>query len=265
MVDAQVTSHRGADETRGAQIYETIGVGYAGVRRPDGRIAAQLARALGTVDGLLLNVGAGTGSYEPESTQVVAVEPAEEMIDQRQDGPAMVVRAVAGALPFADRSFEAAMAVLTVHHWPDPIVALREVRRVVRGPVVVLTFDRGVHARQWLVTEYLPEMAALDVELPDANVIARALGGGTVEVVPVPFDCTDGFCHAWWRRPSAYLRPDVRAGISGIARLPHDTVDAAMARLASDLADGSWAGRHRGLMARDEIDGGYRLVISPGR
>lgn len=254
-----------SERTRESPIYESIGVGYSGVRRPDHRIEAQIHQALGSVDGLLLNVGAGAGSYEPTIDSVVAVEPAEKMIAQRPVGPTPVVRAVAGALPFAGGTFGSAMAILTVHHWPNPLEALHEVRRVVRGPVVVLTFDYGVHAHQWLVTEYLPEIATLDVEMPDPHSIAGALGGGEVEVVPVPFDCVDGFCHAWWRRPAAYLRPEVRAGISAIARLPRGTVDAAMERLATDLADGTWTERHRDLAGRPEIDGGYRLIVSPAR
>ena len=131
------------------------------------------------------------------------------------------------------------------------------------GPVVVFTFDYEVHGSQWLVAEYLPEMLQFDADVPSPAAIADALGGGEVSVVPVPADCRDGFCHAWWRRPDAYLHPEVRAGISGIARLPTDVVDEAMARLASDLASGRWQHTHADLLARAEIDAGYRLVVAP--
>jgi SAM-dependent methyltransferase len=246
-----------------APLYDAIGVGYADLRRPDPRIAAQLHQHLGGAE-RVLNIGAGTGSYEPTDGRLVAVEPSPEMLRQRRSGSAPAVRAVAGSLPFADGTFDAAMAVLTVHHWPDPAAGLAEVRRVTTGPVVVLTFDHGVHAAQWLVTGYFPSMLALDHHVPTAAAMADTLGGGGVEVVPVPHDCTDGFCHAWWRRPEAYLDPRVRAAISGIARLDPDDVDAGVAALRRDLADGTWAHRHADLLTRDEIDAGYRLVISPG-
>jgi hypothetical protein len=136
---------------------------------------------------------------------------------------------------------------------------------VTRGPVVVVTFDKGVHDCQWLTDEYLPEVADLDPQHPSSDRIAQALGGGSVEVLSVPHDCTDGFLHAWWRRPRAYLDPAVRAGISGIARLPARVVVRAMARLAADLASGAWKDAHADLLARDEVDAGYRIVVSPGR
>ncbi len=245
-------------------LYDAIGVGYSDLRRPDPRIARRLHAALGSAR-RVLNVGAGAGSYEPTDREVVAVEPSPEMIRQRPQGAAPVARAVAGALPFADGTFDGALALLTVHHWPDPAAGLAELRRVTRGPIVVLTFDHEVHARQWLVTDYFPAMLDLDREVPAPDEIADALGGGRVEVLAVPHDCSDGFCHAWWRRPEAYLDPRVRAAISGIARLPAADVDAGVAALHADLDDGTWRRRHRDLLAQDEIDAGYRLVIHPGR
>jgi SAM-dependent methyltransferase len=247
-----------------APLYDAIGIGYSDLRRPDPRLAARLHGGLGDAQ-RVLNVGAGTGSYEPTDRQLVAVEPSPEMIRQRSPRAAPVVRGVAGTLPFADDTFDAALALLTVHHWPDPAAGLAEVRRVTSGPVVVFTFDHTTHARQWLVTDYLPRMLDLDTDVPTPDQIAGALGGGRVEPLLVPHDCTDGFCHAWWRRPEAYLDPRVRAAISGIARLPAAEVDAAMVALRRDLADGSWHRRHADLLDRDEIDAGYRLVVSPGR
>jgi SAM-dependent methyltransferase len=242
-------------------LYDSIGCGYVGVRRADPRIERRLHRPLGDAS-RVLNVGAGAGSYEPTDRLVVAVEPSHAMIAQRPQGSAGVVRGVADRLPVSDGAFEAAMALLTVHHWPDPIAGLRELRRVTTGPIVVFTFDKEVHERQWLVTEYLPTMTDLDVHLPSPATIADVLGGGVIEVLPVPHDCIDGFCHAWWRRPEAYLDPRVRAGISGIARLPSDVVDRAMAQLEDDLASGAWHRAHEDLLGREEIDAGYRIVVS---
>ena len=212
----------------------------------------------------VINVGAGAGSYEPGDRQVVAVEPSHEMIRQRSAGCPPAIRAVASHLPFEDGTFGAAMALLTVHHWPDPQAGLRELRRVTDGPIIVFTFDVEVHGAQWVVTDYLPAMRDLDRDLPSPHAIAEMLGGGRVDVVPIPADCTDGFCHAWWQRPDAYLDPAVRASISGIARLPRVLVDEAMERLRVDLSSGAWYRRHRDLLTRTEIDAGYRLVVAPG-
>jgi SAM-dependent methyltransferase len=245
-------------------IYDSIGVGYARVRQPDPRIAAQIHAGLGSAE-RVLNVGAGAGSYEPVDRYVVAVEPSQRMIEQRPpEASRIVVRAFAGELPFDDGAFDAAMALLTVHHWPDAAAGLKEVRRVTSGPVVVFTFDYGVHSDQWLVTEYLPGMLEFDRDVPSPVEIANALGGGDVSVVPVPADCVDGFCHAWWRRPEAYLDAGVRAGISGIARLPAAVVDEGMARLAADLESGRWQSAHADLLTASQIDAGYRLVVSGG-
>ena len=205
--------------SRGSGLYDSIGVGYERFRRPDVRIARMLHEPLGDA-AHVVNVGAGTGSYEPRDRQVVAVEPSSEMVRQRPPGSAPTVRAVASELPFPDTTFDAAMALLTVHHWADPAAGLRELRRVTRGPVVVFTFDHAVHGAQWLVAEYLPAMLDLDRDCPSPQQIAAALGGGRVDIVPIAADCVDGFCHAWWQRPHAYLDPAVRAAISGIRAPP---------------------------------------------
>ena len=244
----------------GVPRYDRIGLGYTVTRRPDPRIGQMITDALGGAS-TVVNVGAGTGNYEPEGRAVVAVEPSAAMVRQRAPGAAPTVRAAAEHLPFPRGAFDAALALLTVHHWSDHAAGLAELRRVVSGPVVVFTFDHGVHCRQWLVTDYLPEMADLDGDVPTPGEIARALGGGSGTGVPVPDDCLDGFCHAYWARPEAYLDPAVRAGISGIARLPPDVVADAMARLEHDLATGRWQERHRS--SAGATDAGYRLVVAP--
>lgn len=249
------------DGSSSSPAYDVIGTGYARTRRADPRIAARIDHHLGAA-ARVVNVGAGAGSYEPTDRRVVAVEPSSAMIRQRPATAAPVVQGTGEALPFPDAAFEAGMALLTVHHWPDPLAGLAELRRVTSGPIVAFTFDHEVHATQWLVTDYLPSMIELDTTLPAPAEIAEALGGGVVDVLPIPHDCTDGFCHAWWRRPDAYLDPAVRAGISGIARLPAAVVDDAMARLADDLATGRWHAAHADLAGLDEIDAGYRLVVA---
>ena len=242
--------------------YDTIGRAYVRHRRPDPRIAAQIDAALGNAESVV-NVGAGTGSYEAGRRRVVAVEPSAVMVAQRPVGAAPALRALAGGLPFADRTFDAAMAILTVHHWPDAIAGLAELRRVAGG-VVVLTFDPAVHAEHWLISEYLPETTTLDTwRTPPVGAVAEAVDAERVEVVPIPADCVDGFNWAYWRRPEAYLDPDVRACISGLAQLPGRLVAERMERLAADLADGTWHARHEELTRLDVVDGGFRLVVRP--
>lgn len=242
-------------------VYDRLGTAYNETRRPDPRIAAQLVASIGP-PGLTLNVGAGTGGYEPRDRTVVAVDPSQVMIDQRPPGSDPAVRGVAEALPFRDSVFAAGMAILTVHHWSDPEVGLAEMRRVTRGPVAVLSWDASVFAGFWMAEEYVPASLDLDGGVPSPKRIADILGGATVEVVPVPGDCSDGFYAAWWRRPHAYLDPVIRQNISGLARLPERLVREGIARLEADLASGAWSRRHGDLLGLDTYDAGYRLVIS---
>jgi SAM-dependent methyltransferase len=237
--------------------YDTIGRGYARHRRADPRIAGAVIAALGDAR-TVVNVGAGTGSYEPLDRDVVAVEPSVVMIAQRTSPAAPVVRALAERLPFPPSSFDAALAVLTIHHWPDVAGGLGELRRVARR-VVILTFDPDLRDRLWLFPEYLPEWKPRTQPLDQ---VVTEVGAGRVDVVPVPADCTDGFGLAYWRRPEAYLDPEVRACISFFAALPPALVESRMARLRSDIESGAWHRRHRDLLELDDLDLGVRLVVA---
>jgi SAM-dependent methyltransferase len=242
-------------------LYDSIGKGYTAVRWPDPRIAAQIRAALGDAR-TVLNVGAGAGSYEPEDLDVVAVEPSEVMIAQRPEGAAPVVRAFAEELPFEDGSFDAAMALLSDHHWGDRARGLAEMRRVARR-VVILTFDPATIDDTWLVSEYFPCAAAIMTDAFRLEEIVDYLGGARVEPVPVPHDCTDGFFHAYWRRPHAYLDPQVRSGISAFAQLDAQCVEEGLERLRADLESGAWERRHADLLELEEMDRGYRLLVHP--
>jgi SAM-dependent methyltransferase len=243
-------------------LYDRIGVGYAEHRRPDPRVAAQLHAALGDAR-TILNVGAGAGSYEPSDRAVVAVEPSLTMIRQRPAGPAPVVRAAAEGLPFAGRAFDGALAIFTIHHWTDRAAGLAELRRVVDGSIVVLTWDPDIADEFWLVEDYVPAARSLDAGMLRPQEIADALGGGAIEPLLVPHDCVDGFFSCYWRRPHAYLDAGVRAAISGLARLDAADVEPGMARLAADLENGTWHRRHGHLLDLDVHDTGYRIVVSP--
>lgn len=237
--------------------YDSIGRSYATRRVPDPRLAAAIHAALGAGD-TVLNVGAGTGSYEPADRRVIAVEPSIEMIRQRPPGAAPVVQAVAEALPFADGAFDAALAILTVHHWRDQAAGLSELRRVTRGRIVLLTFDPAW--RPWL-TDYLPQLAELDAaKMPAMADYARWLGAVETQPLLVPHDCVDGLLYAYWRRPEAYLDPAVRAGSSSFWAIGDVSVE--LAKLAADLESGTWHRRYAALLQQEDHDAGYRLVIS---
>ena len=238
--------------------YDTIGVNYSELRRPDARIAVAIREALGPAR-TVLNVGSGTGSYEPRDLKVTAVEPSFEMIRKRGPSAAPAIQASAEDLPFEDDAFDASMAILTIHHWPDKAAGLREMRRVTRGPIVLLTFDPS--ARPWL-TDYLPELAALDeAQMPSMSDYERWLGPVRVTPVLVPHDCTDGFLYAYWRRPEAYLDPRIRTGSSSFWALG-DRAGEGLRRLEEDLRTGEWAVRYSGILAISAYDAGYRLVVA---
>ncbi len=246
--------------TRAAR-YDTIGLGYTDRRRPDPRIADRIWAAVGDAE-RIVNVGAGTGSYEenrPGGT-LVAVEPSAVMIAQRPPPASPVVRAMAEHLPFASGSFDVALALLTVHHWGDLARGLCELQRVATRQVV-LTIDPRVHDDCWLLHEYVPAITGMSDDAPLEAVI-ETLGAQRVEVVPIPADCTDGFLMAYWNRPEHYLDPVARSNTSAFARLDEADFVPGLAQLERDLADGTWAARHRDLLDLSEYDAGLRLVVA---
>jgi len=235
------------------------------MRATDPRITAAIEAALGDARSVV-NVGAGTGSYEPADREVVAVEPSAVMIAQRPPGSASAIQASAEALPLGDDSVDAAMAIFTDHHWSDRAAGMDELRRVARQRVVVLNIDPAWTERFWLVRDYLPSFMDL---VPDPYRAAghwerdleELLGEVEVRPIPVPHDCRDGFFQAYWRRPEAFLDEAVRNSISVFHVLPGEEVTAAIGRLRADLADGTWEARNADLLEATEIDLGLRLVV----
>ena len=241
-------------------LYDTIGTTYAATRRTEPRIAAQVWAALGDAR-TVLNVGAGTGSYEPTDRDVTAVEPSAVMRAQRPVGAAPCVAASAESLPFEDKSFDAAMAFATVHHWRDPVAGLRELQRVARRVVVFTcdTTDQSWRGRFWLTRDYLTEVAASRVGL--ATELARA-SGAHVEPVLVPWDCADGFFEAYWRRPEAYLEEHVRRGMSLWAAVGPEAEQRVVRSLRGDIESGRWRERNRELLDLDAAELGLRLLVA---
>jgi SAM-dependent methyltransferase len=237
-------------------LYDRIGGAYAETRRPDPRIARAIQAALGDATSVV-NIGAGSGSYEPTDLEVIPVEPSELMIQQRPPSLPPAVRGLAEALPLPDKSVDAALAFLTAHHWADRPAAFAEIRRVARRRAVLFTHDPAAPFG-WL-DDYFPGLAGS--RYPRLAEF-KALGRLTIEPVPVPADCTDGFTAAYWRRPSAYLDETVRANMSTFALLDDQLVADGVARLARDLADGSWQSRYASLLPLPELDCGYRLVVA---
>jgi SAM-dependent methyltransferase len=239
-------------------LYDRIGRSYVATREEDPRIAAVIHAALGDAR-TVLNVGAGSGSYEPRDRDVTAVEPSAVMRAQRPPGAAPCIAARAEALPFEDGSFDATMAVLSDHHWEDRLGGLRELRRVGRR-AVVFQWDPAFADAFWLSRDYLPSFPApRGISLAETE---AALGATRKLPVPIPYDCRDGFLMAYWRRPEAYVDPAVRANISVFSLLPADEVDAMVVALRADLESGTWARRNSELLELDELDFGYRVIVA---
>ncbi len=246
------------------QRYDTIGRGYTATRREDPDLRGRVHAALGDARSVL-NVGAGTGSYEPAGRRVVPVEPSRVMIDQRPSIRARAVQATAAALPLANASVDAAMAVLTVHHWDrDLDHGVSELRRVARGPVVVVTYDPTMSGDMWLTRDYLPELAELDrAVFPTIDELVELLGGMvTLEAVPTSRDTPDWTLGSFWAHPERVLDPAARQATSGFARMAPEVVERVITDVSSDLASGEWDRRHGHLRDLDELDVGMRLLVS---
>ena len=253
-------SKRHSDGSAGDADYSRIGPGYTDYRRPDPRIAAAILDALGPST-TVVNVGAGAGSYEPTDREVIAVEPSAAMRANRPaDRPA--IDATADALPFADDSFDAAMSTFSVHQWPDLAAGLTELRRVARGPVVILSIDPDFDEHFWL-SDYAPEVLETEAgRFPSLDRIASALGGTTeVRIVPIPLDCTDGFNQAFYGRPEILLEPGARKANSAWSFVGDEIQDRFVRDLSADLASGAWDARYGALRTEPTFDGGLRLVI----
>jgi SAM-dependent methyltransferase len=242
-----------------ARLYDEIGIGYRNYRRPDPRLTMVIQRALGEAQSVV-NVGAGTGSYEPSDCFVVAVEPSLVMLRQRQAGSASLVRASAMHLPFRDAAFHAALAILTVHHWPDRLRGLAELARVAQQRVVIVTWDPETTGF-WLTDDYFPEVPAIDRQIfPSMEEFTGAFRHIESHPLLIPHDCMDGFLGAYWRRPYAYFDPGVRGAISTFSKI--SDVTSGLSRLRRDLEDGSWGRRYGQLLSQTVLDLGYRVIIA---
>ncbi len=245
------------------QRYDRIGHGYSELRREDPRIAARIRIALGGSKSVV-NVGAGAGSYEPTVPLVVAVEPSRIMVSQRAAGPTPVIRALAQALPLRDSSVDAAMSVLSMHHWaPHAEAGVLEMRRVARRRVVILTIDAEVSGEMWLMAEYLHEVAELDRRIfPPISVIRGWLGShAEVVVVPIPADTSDWTLMSFWAHPERVLDARARAETSGFARMTPQVVQRVVRAVTDDLRSGAWDDRHGELRRTKELDVGLRLLV----
>jgi SAM-dependent methyltransferase len=244
--------------------YDTIGHGYSQTRREDPRFRAKIHAALAKAR-TVVNVGAGTGAYEPPDRHVVAIEPSDVMAAQRPRDLAPALRATAGNLPLRDGSVDAAMAVLSVHHWDqEREKGVRELRRVARGAVVILTFDPAIFGAMWLIADYLPEVAALDLQtFPPLEQLVEWLGGDVrIDELPIPCDTPDWMLGSFWAHPERVLDPSARAATSGFARMPANVVDRVVADVSRDLASGRWDARYGYLRRLEALDVGLRLVVA---
>lgn len=252
---------RFSDGSAGDADYSVIGTGYRRYRQPEPRIAAMIHRGLGDAR-TVLNVGAGAGAYEPLGREVTAIEPSASM---RQQRPAHLVAALDGVaeeLPFDDRSFDASMATFTVHQWKDLDRGLREMRRVTRGPVLVLTCDPSRLSRFWL-DDYVPEVTRIEAQRYPAIESIQAGLGDRCEVwpVPIPLDCADGFGEAYYGRPEWLLDPAARRACSAWSFIDAEVEKRFSRRLGSDIADGTWDRKFGHLRTQAQFEGSLMLIV----
>lgn len=244
--------------------YDRIGCGYAHTRREDPRFAQRIHRALGDAR-TVLNVGAGAGSYEPRDRHVIAIEPSDVMAGQRPRELPPAIHASAGAIPLRDQSVDAAMAILTLHHWDrEQQRGVRELRRVARGPIVILTYDPEISGRMGLMADYLPEVAELDHQIfPRMETLTRWLGGAScVETIEIPLDTPDWMLGSFWAHPERVLDPMARAATSGFARMSARVVERVTEAVRRDLDSGAWDRRHGYLRDLESFDAGLRLIVN---
>ncbi|NLR97672.1 class I SAM-dependent methyltransferase [Rhizobium sp. P38BS-XIX] len=253
---------RHQDGSAGDANYGVIGTGYTRYRQPDPHIAEFIRNALGDAT-TVLNVGAGAGSYEPVDRQITAVEPSASMRAQRPSHLPQAIDATAENLPFPDQAFDAAMATFTVHQWSNLERGLGEMRRVTRGPVLILSCDPYLLERSWLHA-YAPEMIAVEARrYPPMASIVEGLGGhAEVMPVPIPLNCIDGFGEAYYGRPERMLDPGARLANSAWSFVDPSIGERFVADLGRDLADGSWDRRYGDLRSQPFFEGSLRLVIA---
>ena len=244
--------------------YDTIGHGYCQTRREDHRFRALIHAALGNAR-TVVNVGAGTGAYEPTDRHVIAIEPSDVMAAQRSRDLAPAIRASAGSIPLRDRSVDAAMAILSVHHWDEEREqGVRELRRVARDAVVILTYDPTISGAMWLMADYLPEVAAMDLKIfPPPEKLAEWLGGNVrIDNVPISRDTSDWMLGSFWAHPERVLDATARAATSGFARMPTNVVGRVVAEVSCDLGSGRWDERNGNLRKLEALDVGLRLIVA---
>lgn len=240
--------------------YDSIGRGYASTRRADPRIGGLISAALGSARSVV-NVGAGAGSYEPEGIEIIAVEPSREMIAQRASNTGRVIVAGAEKIPLPDGAADAAMTILSIHHWQDAQAGIAEMQRIARNRIVILTYDPS--ELSWWLRDYAPEIFTDDERrFPPVEDILKWLGGGSIEVVKVPANCTDLFLGALWARPELILDDEVRASTSGFARMDNEREQEAVSRLRTDLESGRWDDLHGNLRKMSSLDVGLRLIMA---
>lgn len=244
------------------QVYERIGAGYSIGRNPDPRWQLVIDSVIGEAK-RVINIGAGTGSYEPSNRAVVAVEPSQLMVSQRPQSGAAVVMALAENVPVASDWADLSMTLLSLHHWTNWRAGISEMRRLASRRMV-LTYDPELHSSFWLARDYIPEIAVFErARVPRVDDIVSALGGD-IEIIKleVPWDCVDGVFPAHWRRPAAYLDPQVRACCSGLAQMDQRVVESGIKRLAADIDSGLWQRKNSEILSAENYDAGFRIIVS---